>query len=66
MTAKTLEKAPFLAAPTSGFWAWSQAWAVYRVVETGELVVKYSSSKEAGQRLIPVRKTEFGWVFEPH
>lgn len=66
MTIKTLEKAPFLAAPTSGFWAWSQAWAVYRVVETGELVVKYSSSKEAGQRLIPVRKTEFGWVFEPH
>jgi len=65
LTPELLEKVPFLAAPTSGFWAGTSAWAVYRVVGTEELVVRYLAPKAVGERLIPVRKSEFGWVFDP-
>jgi hypothetical protein len=60
-----LEKIWSLAAPTSGYWAGTLAWRVYRVVRTGELVVRYSAPGEVGKRLIPVREAEIGWVFDP-
>ena len=65
LTPELLKRVPFLAAPTSGFWAGTSAWAVYRVVGTEQLVVRYSASGEVGKRLIPVREAEIGWVFDP-